>query len=276
MSFLYKVERACKALRHNKVLGRSTVLWDTLRPVYNRLLGFFGRRGLERNMNGTDLIKVHPELRDVPETYEPQVWSLLAGKAVPGARFIDVGAHVGLYAVALGRRVAPTGRVLAVEPEPGNLRILRAQVALNGVESVVTVVPCALSDKAGEAMLEAREIESRVTDSARPGGTSLPVKLETLDALAGTSAWDILLVDVEGFEEKVLRGGRRLLASPALRPHTIVIEVHPYAWAEAGGSSSTLLNELSQAGYTVSFLDGTPVRSVETYGHIVATAPVER
>jgi hypothetical protein len=101
----------------------------------------------------------------------------------------------------------------------------------------------------------------------------VPIALSTLDAEADAGKWDLLLVDVEGHEEKVLRGGHSLLSDSTRRPSMIMIEVHPYAWAELGTTSDSLLQLLTMHGYTVQTLNGSPVTYVEHYGHIVATHP---
>lgn len=52
---------------------------------------------------------------------------------------LDIGAHIG--AVTLGLAIDnPDLRVIAVEPVPGNARLLRENVALNGVSDRVTVI----------------------------------------------------------------------------------------------------------------------------------------
>jgi hypothetical protein len=79
-----------------------------------------------------------------------------------------------------------------------------------------------------------------------------------------------LKIDVEGYEEMVLRGTSRLLHTPELKPRTIFIEVHPYAWASMNTTSSSLLGLLKNAGYRVHTVDGRPVDCIERYGEIVA------
>lgn len=273
MNLLYSLEQACIRLRHSALLRHAAPLWNALRPVYDRVLLLVAGTGLERRINGTDTLRVIPELRGIQEVYEPEVWALLMQRIGPGSRVIDVGAHVGLYAVAIGLRVGPGGCVLAAEPDPANGALLKRQVELNGLRDIVTVMPVAFSDRSGEAALSVRGTESRVTDAAGPGTASASIKLMTLDEATTAQRWDLLLVDVEGFEEKVLRGGRALLADPVRRPGTIIVEVHPYAWAEPGTTSESLLRELTQHGYAVHFLDGTEVTRIEHYGHIVATLP---
>jgi len=159
------------------------------------------------------------------EIYEPEVWSRVMSHIGPGSRVLDVGAHFGLYAMAFGHRVGPGGCVLAAEPDPQNLAVLRKHITLNGI--------------AVRRPRRARRLVRRTRPSkpqheqpatpARQTRAQWPSRCSTLDAEAGEGQWDLLLIDVEGHEEKVLRGGDDSLSDPARRPSTIVIEVHPYA-----------------------------------------------
>lgn len=269
MGLLYHFEKTCSRLRHSAALKGMMPLWNAVRPVYNRLIETTGTRGLVRHVNGTDTLLLAPECRGFGEVYEPAVWQRVMEVAKPGARIIDVGAHMGLYATAFGLRVGKTGRVLAAEPDPGNLALLRRHVALNQLENIVTILPAALSDQRGTAALAMAQLQSHLAETGAENTVTIDV--ETLDAVTGDQSWDLLLVDVEGYEEKVLRGGRKLLADTARRPRMIMIEVHPYAWAQAGSTSDSLLGELRQHGYRVRTLRGDEIALVTDYGHIVAT-----
>lgn len=132
---------------------------------------------------------------------------------------VDVGANIGLYtclARSLGRRA------LAVEPHPGNLRMLRANLAANGWEDT-EVVAKGLAEAPGSAPL----FGANTGASLVPGWAQLPrgtlqretIELTTLDALLeGRFAGERLLVkaDIEGAEYAMLRGAARTLErSPA-------------------------------------------------------------
>jgi FkbM family methyltransferase len=268
MSVLYRLENLCRGMRHSALLQKASPLWNALRPIYNAFLKRLGRRGLTRLMNGTDRLLLCPEYRGTGEVYEPEVWALVMSYAKPGVRAIDVGAHTGLYAVALGLRVGAAGKVLAAEPDPANLDVLRRHLEMNRVDGVVEVVPAGLAEAPGDARMETNCLLSRVSEN---GGVA--IRLETLDRVAGEERWDLMLIDVEGHEEKVLRGGASLLANEARRPGVIVIEVHPYAWPELGMSSLSLLGVLRGHGYQVTTLDGREVTEITHYGHIVARQP---
>ncbi len=91
-------------------------------------------------MNGTDPIRVSPKFRAIGETYEPQVWKHFMSSLNTGDVIADVGAHIGLYTVALARRLAPNGRVIAFEPHEQNFNALTYHVKMNGVRTVVETV----------------------------------------------------------------------------------------------------------------------------------------
>ena len=91
-----------------------------------------------------------------------------------------------------------------------------------------------------------------------------------LDSVFAGNHIDILKIDVEGFEENVLRGASGLLRDRARGPRIIYIEVHPFAWAQFGTTSETLLTFLADLGYSIEDLSGTALAHVERYGEIVA------
>jgi FkbM family methyltransferase len=270
------LENIAVRLRHLPGLRQLRPLWSALRPLYEGVLkAAAGDKGLPRLINGMDSIRVLPEWRNLGGTYEPEVWRLLLPAIRPGDIIADVGAHVGLYAVAMGARTGVSGRVLAVEADPRNLKHLRAHLKLNEVDGIVEVVPKALSDHEGRAVWHSQDVQSGLVPEAE-GGQGVSVEMTTLDRLVGEGRLDLMLVDIEGFEEAALRGGARLLADPARRPRMIVVEVHPYAWPTSGGSSATLLSLLREAGYEVHWMDGRPVTEITAYGHVMAVPVKEQ
>jgi len=249
-------------------MERAEWVWNLARPMYQRALNCFGRNGLERNINGSDKIRVSPVARGTSEKYEPEVWKMLMAELRTGDTFVDVGAFIGLYTVAVGLRLRKSGRVVAFEPDSRNFSLLQEHIRLNGLESQVELNQAAVSDRSGAChFLADGSSEARLVSTDR-GSTAIVNVVKLDDALRGRRV-DILKIDVEGHEETVLRGAENVLGSPSLKPRVIFIEVHPFAWPSQR-TGSDLLELLVAAGYRVQTIDGSPVRSIERYGEIVA------
>src|SRR5579863_851790 len=82
--------------------------------------------------------------------YEPYGVRLMEEFLRPGDLFVDIGAHIGYYALRAARVVGPTGCVLAFEPDPDNFELLVKNARDNGIVNV-RPVPLALTDGAGSA-----------------------------------------------------------------------------------------------------------------------------
>jgi len=164
---------------------------------------------------------------------------LLAG----GGDFVDVGAHVGMYAIAAAACLGDRGRVLACEPNPEARARLVENVALNGCTNVV-VSAVAISDRPGEALLHVPQTPDPSFSSLGEGrfaeGEPVRVATATLDAEVEAARLTPALVkiDVEGAELAVLAGGRRTLEH---RP-ALLVEVGP-------ASAAAVEAELSSLGY---------------------------
>lgn len=150
-----------------------------------------------------------PDRPLVTNQHEPGVLPLLEGT---GRTFLDVGAHHGKYAVRLSKRFR---RVLAIEPDPVALPILRWNLELNGIQNVEIHVLAAWN-RYEELLITPAYGQTRV----RPDGT-VKVPGMPLDDLA--TEVDLVKIDVEGAEANVLWGMRRILEED--RPR-LVIEMH--------------------------------------------------
>lgn len=143
----------------------------------------------------------------------------------PGDVVIDIGAHIGCFAVPAARAVGPTGHVYACEAIPETSVALRRTIAANGLENV-TVVNRGLGSEAGEATFTVSGGSSAHCDLGGKSPVRATVRMSTLEALVGE--WgiervDCVKVDVEGWEAEVLRG-----AAETIRKYRPVLEVAAY------------------------------------------------
>lgn len=263
------IEKTCVTIRHNPLLRNAGWLWNAARPIYDAAVNAVGRGGLERVINGTDRLLVAPRFRGLGEAYEPEVWRHVMANVRPGDAVADVGAYIGLYAIALAKRVGGAGQVTAFEPDAANHRFILRHVELNALGAQVIAVNAAVGATDGRiAFTGDKDIQNQIVPDGTPGSRSVPVV--RLDTHFKDARLDLLKLDVEGFEEDVLRGAEQLLSDAPRAPRVIYIEVHPYNWHLCGTTSESLLGRLARHGYAVEQLDGTPVRRIENYGEIVA------
>jgi len=213
---------------------------------------FYGGMTVELNI-GNDVSRC----LYVSGCFEPNELSFLARTLRPGMVFVDAGANEGLFTVLAARAVDPGGLVVAVEPSPRERARLRRNVARNGL-AVVRVREEALADAPGKAVLRVADLEhagqntlgSFVYDGVHEA-TSVPVDCITLDQLIEEEAIDrvdVLKIDVEGAEMKVLVGADRLLSR--LRP-VLLLELQEDSLRQQGASAADVSAHLAALDYEI-------------------------
>jgi FkbM family methyltransferase len=249
-------------------LEQADWIWNRLRPLYNRIAAEVGGKGLSRVINGTDPMLVKPEFRGVSENYEPDVWRSLMREIQPQDVFADVGVFIGLYTIAVAKRLGRAGRVVAFEPDPNNYLVAAEHIRLNKIQDRVELIQAAASRYNGKVSFHLQADTSHI--AAESDADTYTVESVTLDRVFDGKRLDVLKIDVEGHEEMVLRGAEKLLHDSARKPRAIYIEVHPYAWPALHASSESLLSFLAECGYEASMIDGQKAERIDRYGEIIA------
>jgi FkbM family methyltransferase len=143
----------------------------------------------------------------------------------PGDTVIDVGAHVGLFTLLLAYQVAESGRVVAYEPSPRMLELLRDNVSMGWLNDRVEIVPKAVASTSGSRPFLAparytatgslQQVEHLLSTEDRVDKVDrVEVETEPLDVHFGRFQQVALVkIDVEGAENQVLAGMGQLLAS---------------------------------------------------------------
>ena len=183
--------------------------------------------------------------------HPPRVHPAVLASLHPGSAAIDVGASLGEWTVPLARAVGPNGRVLAVEPVLRSAAALEATLTANSLRQA-QVARCAVGDHEGSAEIAVPIVTSARSDTGTarigvvgPGHQTLSVCVRTLDSLAGEFGLDrvdLIKVDVEGHERRVLDGAASILER--FRP-TLVIETGH----EADGDRPAIRDRLCGLGY---------------------------
>jgi FkbM family methyltransferase len=183
--------------------------------------------------------------------HPPQVHPAVLGFLQRGSVVIDVGANLGEWTVPFARKVGPAGRVLAIEPAPRSAAALESTLAVNALRHA-EIARCAIGDHDGIAQFAVPVVTSARTDTgtarigpACAGHEVLQVPLRSLDSLAAErdlARLDLIKIDVEGHERRVLDGAAAILDRH--RPVLVMETGH-----EADGDRAAIHNRLGGLGY---------------------------
>lgn len=188
--------------------------------------------------------------------WEADETAFIASRLKPGGFFVDVGANFGHYALAAAGIVGTEGLVAAFEPHPATFELLCANAALQP-DARIRCVPAGLGSVEGALPL--------TVDTANPGGHSyfrravrraggtVETPVHTLDGWLAREELeerplDVIKIDVQGFEAKVIVGSARTIARH--RP-VVLCEVTPSAMSLAGDEPDALLRFFRDQNYSI-------------------------
>jgi FkbM family methyltransferase len=223
----------------------------------------YGFKGVPFQIGG-HTIRLDESLRRWHAGSEFQVQQILLANLHRGECMVDVGANFGLHSLLAGMIVGSSGEVHAFEPLPSNVEKLRRNVRLNQLESVVRIIPSAISDSpdsevtffsgANEIDVTASLVKSvDDTEELKVANTRLD---DYMPLIRGPVR--LLKIDVEGAELRVLRSAQELLK---VHKPILVIEVHAFAFPDFFTSLEEFKRFLSDFGYDEEILPETSLRN---------------
>jgi FkbM family methyltransferase len=265
MKAALKTTRAWEPLNH-VLTSMFRWLFDVLHMRWDFVLRHLPRVGLVRcRLPNGRMMRIRSEGDEhIPnqlywfgwDGYEPETARVFFRAATRGGVIVDVGAHVGYYAI-LAALASEGNRVFAFEPLPLLQQRLRHNLELNGARNV-ECVGVALGETEGTLPLYYTPRGGGMNPSLYRGASSLArgalrgtehvssmrVPIVPLDAFLEArkvNRVDLVKIDTETTEPQVLRGMARTLA----RDHPMLIcEVLP-----EGGTAESLEEILAEHGY---------------------------
>lgn len=182
--------------------------------------------------------------------YEEEILDALTRSLNSGEVFWDIGSNLGLHALTVAR-LRPDSRVYAFEPNPMMADLISAAVTQNKIS--VDVIKLALDSENRTAKFYMHK--GNAGRSGLHNWESDPT-LDQIDVSTATgdfvidestaSVPNVIKIDVEGNEERVLRGMPRLLRDPRL--HTVVFE-------DSTDDCSEPKKILREMGFTIGLLN---------------------
>jgi FkbM family methyltransferase len=154
-----------------------------------------------------DLAIGHHVVRGHP--YEPGIAAIFDRYVEPGMSVVDIGANIGCLTMLLASLVGPSGLVVAVEPNPENVKLLEASRRVNGFDQVL-VMQAAVGRQTGVLALNVSHsngMTGELPDSVDAIFASRPVPCFALDVILPKDRhFNLVKIDIEGAELNALIG----------------------------------------------------------------------
>lgn len=178
-------------------------------------------------------ISVAPHLM-MDGTWEPEITKIFREHINKNDVVIDIGANFGYFGIIAGADIGSNGKVIFIEANSQLIPYITKSVSVNGLNGRAKVLNIALAEK--ESIMELQILEDYLgssslhnLDELAKSNPDLKLKLHnkqniratTLDIICkenGVGNINVIKLDIEGYEEAVYPGMRKLIKkSPDLR-----------------------------------------------------------
>lgn len=202
-------------------------------------------------------------------TYEMDLQTALKELVKPGMVTYDVGANIGYVSLIMARLTGETGKVVAFEALPENVKRWVTNVELNGLMDHTEIFSLAVTQWGTPARFLVHASGGMGKVEGSPGRTDVSMYKETIEVASvsldqfvyrqGNAAPDLVKMDIEGGEVFALPGMEK-----------IIKEKHPILLLELHGPEATQFawTYLKDLGYQLCWMKSgfPPVESLEKLG----------
>lgn len=191
--------------------------------------------------------------------------------------FVDIGANLGAYSLWATKFLNSEGRILAIEADKDTYQILQENLAMNSFQCSIMTENIGVSDKFEDLQFyrntqgNSGANSFHTTKDSAASGTLKLVPLISILKKHGLKSIDLLKIDIEGFELKVLAGffsDCNLNRNKTIYPKYIMIEIDEGPRSSDYHYKDSLRNMFSEAGYKSIFEGRNTLYKLETYDGI--------
>ena len=167
--------------------------------------------------------------------------------------FLDIGALHGIFSLVFAAK-ASSARAVAVDASPIAFARLLYNVHKNQLANI-TPVECAISDTEGTLRMHYEWEHAVAAENNDLQKKYLSVNKQTVDKLSTNLDFhpDVIKIDVEGHEVKVIRGAMRTLEK---NKPLVFLELHPLRIRNEGDRIQDLLEVFDNLGYSAFLTSG--------------------
>ena len=232
------IRRNCEIA--NKIYYAYRALWYWLNYRGNPVKCKLGKYNLIFETNPRD--KGLSRELVAEKVHEPLTTGVLAEMIKPGWVVVDLGSHIGYFALLEACLVGTSGKVIAIEPAPENYNVLVRNIKINDLTNTVVTHNLAISGKKEKRDFFISKLSNQSSFyPTHKYENIITVEADPLDEiLQNEKRIDAIRMDIEGGEYEVIYG----MIETIKRYHPLLlIELHP------SSKRKSFLNELNTLGY---------------------------
>lgn len=217
------------------------------------------QKGTYRTYTSPEGLKFSLDISDLVDWYlyygiKEEAHEKLYSLCPPQAVYLDIGTNIGAVLIKMAS-INIHGQNHGFEPDVYNFEKCKKNIELNKLDNV-KVNNFGLGETLAEAYMVVPDEHNRGMNRVRESSTQLQgntekVRIETLDNYVNNNGFhsvDLIKIDTEGYEMKVLLGGHNTLRkySPIL-----FIELDDQNLREQGNSAKELISFLTDLNYRI-------------------------
>lgn len=218
------------------------------------------KRGILRKISGFSVRIPTRYYKYFEDDYELNNINFINNYVPNSSVIIDIGAHIGLLSIILGKKAGAKGKVYAFEPTLSTYQILKETIRINGMNDRVIPMNAAVAGEDGKAVFYVTDIKAHNSNSLannrRNYGNERGVEVEvvSVDSFATKrkiDKVDFIKIDAEGAEYGVLKGASKVIEKD--RPH-MLLALHPNSITNFGDNLSDIWDFVKSRNYHVYYM----------------------
>jgi FkbM family methyltransferase len=236
-------------------------------PIYYNFLDLLTKKnGIKVKINDFAFNLPAHYYRYHPKDYEKNNFDFFRQRATKEMTCLDIGAHIGIYAVFMSKYADAT--VYSFEPTPQSRQLLQRTITMNKRSDKIFVVPKAVSEASGKATFyidrnPLSEANSLVNvdlgeDIERNGYEVQVVSIDEFVQEKGIKV-NFIKIDAEGVELEILKGAKTTFTTN--RPSGI-LGIHPFAYNDRQKTMKSIWQTMQEYNLQV-FHDGEKISEGE-------------
>lgn len=225
---------------------------------YALLETIYGTKGIARIINGVTIKLPVKYFRYFPADYEADNFQFLKENCKPANTVLDIGAHIGVFAVAAAKYVTGAGKVFAFEPTPSTNKLLQKTIQFNNLANVVFARNEAIGKETGKTTFYISDTEGDNSNTLISYLDDrkihkLEVNVTSVDTFVEEMKIDktgFLKIDAEGAELDVMKGAIKTLQQH--RP-ACILSIHPNPILAKGDKLEDIYDLIQQLNYSITY-----------------------